>query len=302
MHSQPHLHWNYKRAAAVALGAIVLWSSFYVVSEGEAAIVTLFGRPVRTIKDDAGLHFKWPIEGLLRFERRVMVYSPRPSEFLTRDKKNLVLDSDVLWRIDAPELFLKTVGDVVTAEMRLHDIVWAALAAEIGKVELSDLVSDKAEPVKTPRVMEQVAGAARAVANRQFGIELVDVQLKRLTFPEQNKKSVFARMRAERERIAKQYRAQGEEAAMKIRAEADKQREVLLAGAYREAEEIKGKGDAESTRIYGEAYSRDPQFYKLVRTLDSYRKILDDKTSIILSSDSELLKLLTQGRGKGGAQ
>ena len=300
MNSFPYAGW--KRTALIAAAAAVVWSSFYVVPETEAAIVTLFGRPVRAIKDDAGLHFKWPIEGLLRFERRVMVYSPRPSEFLTKDKKNLVCDSDVLWRIDAPEQFLKTVGDVVTAEMRLHDIVWAALAAEIGKVELSDLVSDRPEPVKTGQVMEEVASAARKVAGRGFGIELVDVQLKRLTFPEQNKKSVFARMRAERERIAKQYRAQGEEAAMKIRAQADKEREVLLARAYREAEEIKGRGDAESTRIYGEAYGRDPQFYKLVRTLDSYRKILDDKTSIILSSDSELLKLLTQGRGKGGSQ
>ena len=108
-------------------------------------------------------------------------------------------------------------------------------------------------------------------------------------------------MRAERERIAKQYRAEGEEQAMRIRAEADRQREILLAEAYREAEKLKGHGDAEATRIYGEAYSRDPQFYKLVRTLDAYRKILDDKTSIILSSDSELLKLLTQGRPKSGS-
>jgi modulator of FtsH protease HflC len=120
--------------------------------------------------------------------------------------------------------------------------------------------------------------------------------------PEQNKKSVFARMRAERERIAKQYRAEGEERAMQIRAEADRQREILLAEAYREAETVRGHGDAESTRIYGAAYSRDPSFYKLVRTLDSYKRILDDKTSIILSSDSELLRLLTQGRAKSGSQ
>jgi membrane protease subunit HflC len=289
---------RWKRAAWLLAAAVVVWGSFYVVPESEAAVVTRLGQPVRTVVDDAGLHFKWPIENVLRFERRVMIYSPRPSEFLTRDKKNLVLDNDVLWRIADPELFLKTVGEVVTAEMRLHDVVWAALAAEIGQVELSDLVSDRPEPVKTGKVMAEVAASARRAASGRFGIELVDVQLKRISFPEQNKKSVFARMRAERERIARQYRAQGEEAAIKIRAEADRQREVLLAKAYREAEEIKGHGDAESTRIYGEAYSRDPQFYKLVRTLDSYRKILDDKTSIILSSDSELLELLTRGRGK----
>ena len=295
--------WNHpwRRAAAIAVAAVALWNLFFIVPETESVIVTLFGRPMWTAQE-AGFYWKSPFEGLLRFEKRVMVYNPRPSEFLTKDKKNLVLDSDVLWRIQDPTQFLKTVGEVVTAEMRLHDVVWAALAAEIGRVELGDLVSDRTESLRTPEVMGRVVQACRDLAQRQFGIYLVDVQLKRLTFPEQNKKSVFARMRAERERIAKQYRAQGEEQAMKIRAEADKEREVLLARAYREAEEIKGRGDAESTRIYGEAYSRDPQFYKLVRTLDSYRKILDDKTSIILSSDSELLKLLTQGRGKGGTQ
>jgi membrane protease subunit HflC len=289
------------RAAIVAFLLAVFWNSFYVVPETQTAIVTLFGKPTRTIKE-AGLFFKWPVEGLLRFEKRLMVYNPRPSEFLARDKKNLVIDSAVLWRIVDPNRYLQTIGDMVVAEMRLHDIVWAALAAEIGKVELSDLVSIEPGRVRSAAVMKKVLEAARPVAATQFGIEVVDVLLKRLTFPEQNKQSVFARMRAERQRIAKQYRAEGEEAAIRIRADADKQRDILLSEAYREAETLKGRGDAEATRIYGEAYSKDPQFYKLVRTLDSYRKILDDKTNIILSSDSELLKLLTQGRISGGAQ
>jgi len=291
----------WKKTLIAVLLVVAVWNSFYVLPETETAIVTLFGRYIRTDRN-AGLYFKWPLESLQRFEKRLMVYNPRPSEFLARDKKNLVIDSAVLWRIVDPYLYLKAVGDTTVAEMRLHDIVWAALAAEIGRVELSDLISVEPGRVKASQVMGRVNQAARAVAGAQFGIEIVDVQLKRLTFPEQNKQSVFARMRAERQRIAKQYRAEGEEAAIRIRADADKQREVLLAEAYRESEKLKGEGDAESTRIYGEAYSKDPQFYKLVRTLDSYRKILDDKTSIILSSDSELLKLLTQGRPKGGSQ
>jgi len=301
--------WNdrWKRAALILAATVVVWSSFYVLPETETAIVTLFGKPMRTIQS-AGMHFKWPVESLSRFEKRLLIYNPRPSEFLTRDKKNLVLDSSVLWRIGDPNRFLQSVGEIVSAEMRLHDIVWAALAAEIGTVELShlvsveDLASLKPGEGNTAGVMFKVTQAAREIAGKQFGIQVVDVQLKRLTFPEQNKKSVFARMRAERERIAKQYRAEGERDAMKKRAEADREREVLLAEAYREGEKLRGHGDAEATRIYGEAYSRDPQFYKLVRTLDSYKKILDDKTSIILSSDSELLKLLTQGRPKSGAQ
>jgi len=286
------------RAAALLVLAVAVWNSFYVMPETETGVVTTFGRPTRTVLD-AGLYFKWPIQFLQRFDKRVLLYNPRPSEFLGRDKKNLVIDSAVLWRIADPMLFLRAAGNTAVAEMRLHDVVWAALAAEVGRAELSDLVSVEKGRVRSPELMGRVAEAARAVAAPQFGIEIVDVQLKRLTFPEQNKQSVFARMRAERQRIAKQYRAEGEEAAIRIRAEADRQREILLAEAYREAEKVKGRGDAESTRIYGEAYSRDPQFYKLLRTLDSYRKILDDKTSIILSSDSELLKLLNQGRPAG---
>jgi membrane protease subunit HflC len=141
-----------------------------------------------------------------------------------------------------------------------------------------------------------VRTSATAETEKRFGVALVDVQLKRVNFPEQNKDAVFARMRAERERIAKEYRAQGKEIAIKVRAEADRQREQLLAEAYRDSEKLKGEGDAEAARIYGQAFGKNPQFYKFLRTLESYKKILNDKTSIILSADSDLLKLLTQGR------
>jgi membrane protease subunit HflC len=124
---------------------------------------------------------------------------------------------------------------------------------------------------------------------------VVDVHVKHLNLPQQNKQSVFARMRAERERIAMQYRAEGEEQALVIRANADREKEAILSAAYKDAETIRGEGDAEATRIYGQAYSKNPRFYKLVRTLESYKKVLDDKTTIILNSDSALLKVLTQG-------
>jgi len=129
---------------------------------------------------------------------------------------------------------------------------------------------------------------------------VADVRIKRLNLPEQNKQSVFARMRAERERIAMQYRAEGEEQALTIRANADREKEEILSAAYKDAEKTRGQGDAEATRIYGQAYSKNPQFYRLLRTLESYKKVLDDKTTIILNSDSELLKVLT--RGEAGAK
>jgi membrane protease subunit HflC len=295
----PPPSWNARQrnAAVTAAASIVLaWLSFFTVPETEFAIVTQFGRPVRTIAD-AGLHVKWPYQGLLRFDRRLRIYNPRPSEFLTKDKKNLVIENYVCWRIQSPERFVQTVGDLTAAEMRLHDIVWSGLAAALGNFELESLVGADPQRVRGDELMETLTRDTSRRALEQYGIEVVDVRLKRLNLPEQNKQSVFARMRAERERIARQYRAEGEEQALKIRAKADRQREEILSTAYREAETIKGDGDAESTRIYGAAYARDPQFYRLVRTLEAYKKILDDKTTAVLSSDSELLRILTKGGG-----
>ena len=286
------------RMTAIIVGAVALVGlSVFTVPETEFAIVTQFGRPVRTVTA-AGLHAKLPYQSVLRFDRRLRAYNPRPSEFLTKDKKNLVIENYVCWRIKDPELFVKAVGDITAAEMRLHDIVWSGLSAALGNYELESLVNFKADNVREDELMETLTHLTDQRALEQYGIEVVDVRIKRLNLPEQNKQSVFARMRAERERIARQYRAEGEEQALKIRADADRQKEEILSSAYRDAEKIKGDGDAQSTRIYGAAYSRDPQFYKLVRTLESYKKILDDKTTVVLSSDSDLLRLLTKGREK----
>jgi modulator of FtsH protease HflC len=282
--------------AALSLVALtLLYRTFFTIDETQFAVVTQFGKPVRTITT-AGLKLKWPWQSLLSFEKRLLVYNPRPSEFLTRDKKNIVVDSYVAWRIADPNRFLQTVNDLTGAEMRLHDTVWAAAAAALGNTDLSSLVSSRPEEAPVQDVMRQVTEQSRARALEQYGIEIVDVRMKRLNLPAQNRESVFARMRAERERIAKQYRAEGEAEALKIRAEADKEKARIISEAYREAEKIRGDGDAQSTRIYAEAYSRDPKFYKLVRTLEAYKKVIDPNTTAILSSDSELLKLLTQGR------
>ncbi len=286
---------RYQLAGIIAGVLLLLWLSLFTVTETEFAIVTQFGRPVRTIIA-AGLYAKLPFQGVLRFDRRLRVYNPRPSEFLTKDKKNLVIENYVCWQIRDPERFVQTVGDITAAEMRLHDIVWSGLSAALGNYDLESLVNSNPERVHGDELMETLARHTDRRALEQYGIEVVDVRIKRLNLPEQNKQSVFARMRAERERIARQYRAEGEEQALKIRADADRQKEEILSAAYRDAEKIRGDGDAQSTRIYGAAYSRDPQFYKLVRTLEAYKKILDDKTTVVLSSDSDLLRLLTKGR------
>lgn len=280
--------------AILGIAALILaYRMFLAVRETEFVLITQFGRPVYTI-GDAGLHVKWPFQSATYFDRRLRIYNPRPSEFLTRDKKNIVVDTYVAWRIQDPDRFLQTVGDPLAAEMRLHDIVWSGLSAALGSHELDSLVSASGK-VETSDFMDSLAALTDRAALDQYGINVIDVRVKRLNLPEQNKQSVYARMRAERERIARQYRAEGEEQALSIRADADRQKAEILSASYKEAETIRGQGDAESTRIYGQAYSRNPRFYKLLRTLEAYKKVLDDKTTAVLSSDSELLKVLTHG-------
>ncbi len=283
----------YPVAAAVAV-LLLAYLTFFPVRETEFVLVTQFGRPIRTITE-AGLSAKWPYQTAIYFDRRLRAYNPRPSEFLTRDKKNIVIESYVAWKIADPGRFVQTVGDATAGEMRLHDIIWSSLAAALGTHDLDSIVGTEPDKVQTAAMLDSLTGLTDHAALEQYGINVVDVRIKRLNLPEQNKQSVYARMRAERERIARQYRAEGEEQALGIRADADRQREEILSVAYKQAETIKGQGDAESTRIYGQAYSKNPAFYKLTRTLDSYKKVLDDKTTANLSSDSELLKVLMKG-------
>jgi len=273
---------------------ILLWLTFYTVRETQFVLITQFGRPLYTVAD-AGLHAKWFFQSANYFDRRLRVYDPRPSEFLTHDKKNLVIESYVAWRIQDPKRFVETVGDPGAAEMRLHDIVWSGLSAALGTHDLESLIAPAAETVQAGTLLDHLTAATDRAALERYGIQVVDVRIKRLNLPEQNKQSVYARMRAERERIARQYRAEGEEQALRIRADADRQKEEILSGAYKEAEQIKGEGDAQATRTYSAAYSKNPRFYKLLRTLESYKKIFDDKTTAILSSDSELLRIMMKG-------
>jgi membrane protease subunit HflC len=281
-------------AAVIAAVFVLGYLTLFAVRETEFVLVTQFGRPIRTISE-AGLHAKWPFQTAIYFDRRLRVYNPRPSEFLTRDKKNLVIENYVVWKIQDPDRFVQTVGDSAAAEMRLHDIIWSGISAALGSHDLDSIVGADAEKVQTSSMFDQLTALSDRAALEQYGIDVVDVRMKRLNLPEQNKQSVYARMRAERERIARQYRAEGEEQALSIRAGADRQREEIVSTAYKQAENIRGQGDAESTRIYGQAYSKNPSFYKLQRTLESYKKVLDDKTTVILNSDSELLRVLMKG-------
>jgi membrane protease subunit HflC len=281
----------------VAVGLLLLNSVFFEVKETEQVVITQFGKPVRVIKE-AGLYAKLPdpVQSVRRFDKRLLLYDVKPSEFLTADKKNIILNMYMTWQIVDPSKFLASVRERRVAEILLADVAAAEVGAAVGKIPLSAMVSTDPEEVVVDSIMLNVTANCCARGLENYGIDVKHVKMKQLRLPEQNLESVFQRMRAERQRMAKKYRSEGEEEAIKIRAEADKEKRTILAQAYRESEKIRGEGEAEATRIYAAAFSKDARFYKLVRTLQAYEKFLNDKTTVVLSTDSELLKLLTEGR------
>ncbi len=277
----------------ICLAAAVAWRSLLLVDETETVIVTQFGDPVREI-EAAGPYFKAPYQSTIRIDRRMQIYDPPPSEYLAKEKKNVNLDVFVCWRVETPRRFIETVGNPAGAEMRIHDVVFSELKAEIGKTELEALIAVDSTTHRLDEIMRGVTGRCSRTAKSAYGIKVVDVRLKRINLPTQIRESVFARMRAERARIAQQYRAEGEKEAMLIRNAADTIRATTLADADAEAQRTRGLAEAEATGIYTAAHRQDPEFYELVRSLDAYKKIFDEKTTVLLSADSDLLKYFSR--------
>lgn len=265
---------------------------FYQVDEREYAVITQFGEPIKAIKK-AGLNWKLPdpIQSVTRFDNRQKTYELGETEYLTGDKKNVMIDNYVVWEISEPIKYMRTVKNRIGAETRLADILSSEIGIGIGKFDLSSLISTEPERIKFGQM---IVGVKEEISRKakEYGIEITDVKVTLLNFPERNKLSVFRRMKAERERIAKGYRSEGTEKALKIRAEADKQKKIILSEAYKTAQKIKGEGEAMAIKTYAEAYEKDIKFYELIRTLESYEKFIDGKTTVVLSADSELLKFI----------
>ncbi len=278
----------------VLVGVVSIAGSmvFFVVDETEYVVVTRFGDPLRTYTEP-GLKIKWPepIETLHRYDNRLLVYEAGEMEFLPRDKKNIIVDSYVVWRVNDPVKFLKTVKDEMGAEDKLRDIVLSELGIAVGKYDLALLVSTDPDAVQLDEMIEKITLATDDKV-KEYGMKAEDVRIKVLNFPLQNQEKVFRRMMSERERIARTYRSEGNAKAEEIRAQADEEREKIISAAYKEAEKIKGEGDAEALRIYAEAYSKDPDFYRLTRTLEAYEKLIDKDTTIIMPADTELLRFI----------
>ncbi len=273
-----------------AIGVILVFlglTSIFIVDETEQVVVLQFGKPVRIITEP-GLHIKvpFPIQEKNVFDNRLLEYDSPPEEILSKDKKSLIVDNYVRWKIVDPLQFLKTVQAIPTALSRMDDIVYSELRRELGTHDMVEIITENRE-----ELMETVTVASNK-ATQDYGIEVLDVRIRRVDLPSQNEESIYARMDAERKRQANKFRSEGEEEAQKIRATTDRDKTIILADAYKQAERIRGEGDAKAVEVYADAYSADPKFYEFVRTLDAYKKIIDDKTMLVLPSDSQLFKLL----------
>lgn len=311
-----------------ALGLLLLATSIVFVDETEAVIVFTLGR-ISAVYDDArpegdrGLHFKWPwpVGTVERFDRRQQLFDPPGREMFTRDKKNITVTSFVCWRIAGPTRpdqtmlerpvvqFYRRLRTLEGAEGRLDERLRSIVSSEFGRVELADLlaVRDSEAGPSGASPLESVSRKCLAELRRRsresqaliddWGLEVLDVRVKRINLPEGNRLAVYERMRTERQRIAEQYRSAGKAEKTRIESQARRQSEELLARANADAERIRGEGEAEAIGILNRAHAEDPEFYEFQRTLDAYSKILNDRTTLVLSASSKLFKVLTEGVG-----
>ena len=283
-------------AAVIAVVLVILGTSIFTVDQRQHAIIFQLGE-VREVISEPGLYFKWPmIQNVRYFDKRILTLdATEPERFITSEKKNVLVDSFVKWKIVDPRLYYVSVaGDEARAKTRLSQTVNAGLREEFGKRTVHDVVSGERDTI-----MQQMREKADLDA-RKIGVQIVDVRVKRVDLPTEVSESVYKRMEAERKRVANQLRSEGSAEAEKIRADADKQREVIVAEAYRDAQKMKGEGDAKATTTYAEAFNQNPEFYAFYRSLEAYRNSFKNKSDIIVvEPNSDFFKYM-KSVGKGG--
>ena len=261
----------------LVIAAVIASMSIFTVDDRERAINMQLGEVVRS-DYEPGLHFKLPlIQRILKFDKRIQNMDSDPQLYLTLEKKNLKVDSFVKWRInDVVRFYTSTGGSPARASNRLAAVIQKGLKDEFGKRTIQEVVSGE-----RTQIMDKLRDSASNQAE-ELGIDLIDVRLKRIDLPEEVSASVYARMAAEREQVAKKFRSEGEEQSKKIRAEADREREVILAEAQRDAQKIKGDGDGRATEVYANAFSKDSEFYALYRSLGAYRNTFNNPSDVLL--------------------
>ena len=266
--------------------AVVISQTLFAVGETEQVIILQFGNPVATVRSP-GLKVKSPfIQNVIFFEKRILSSDALPQEYLTTDKKRLVVDHVTRWKILDPLLFFKAVTTEAGARARLDDIVFSELRRELATFNFVDVISRERE-----NIMERVARSATEKA-AEYGIGVVDVRTKRADLPEEVEQSVFNRMIAERKRESNLFRAEGNEQANIIRAQADRDSTVIVAEGYGEAQRIRGEGEAEAIHIYAEALGQDPEFYAFSRRLEAYGTVLKSGDKVVIPADSEFFRFL----------
>ena len=276
------------------LAAALLGSSIYTVDAREVAVVTLFGKPVKTVMEpglQAGL--PWPLHQVVRFDKRTQLLNVETAEVLTRDKKNLVVEAFLLWRISDPERFLEAVGTTDVANTQLSDLVASRIAGALGNRDFGELMTTEGDAVSM--LPDNLLNGSAEIAKERLGIEALDVRLRHLGLPLQNEQSIYERMRAERSRIANAYRSEGEERAAVIRAEAEREAAEILAGAEKESMAIRARADGSAAKVYAQAYDEDPSFYMFMRGLQTAETLLDEGSVLVVDSDGPLFNALTGG-------
>ncbi len=275
-----------KIIVSIVLVVVVASMSVFTVSETERAIKFRFGEIVEA-DFKPGIHFKIPfINNVKKFDKRILTLDSKPERFLTAEKKNVIVDSFVKWRIGDLKTFYTTVaGDIIQANVRLDQIIKDAFRSEFSKRQINQLVSTDRKIIRKALIAKTTDLAGK------LGIDIVDVQVKRIDLPQDVSASVYRRMEAERERVAREFRSQGAEAAEKIRADADKQREIILANAFRDAEILRGKGEAKAADIYAKTYGKDVEFFNFYRSMGAYKKTFDKEGDmLVLEPDSDFFK------------
>ncbi|MBB5019791.1 membrane protease subunit HflC [Chitinivorax tropicus] len=292
---------NNKLLPTLALGLLILmlaWSSAFRVDQRKYAMVFQFGEVTKVV-DKPGLYFRAPLlENVRYFDKRILtIDAEEPDRFQTQEKKNVLVDSFIKWRIANVEKFFKTFrGQESVAADRLRQIVYGGLRDEIGKLTVAEIISGRRSSV----IESLMARTNAEVA--EYGVQVVDVRLKRVDFPANISGAVYDRMQAERKRVANELRSEGSAEAEKIRADADRQREVILAQAYKQAQEVKGEGDAKAAGIYAEAYNQNPEFYSFYRSLEAYKQSFRNKSDVmVLDPSSDFFKYL-KNPGKGASK
>jgi len=282
-------------AVVLVVAGIVAMNALFIVDQTEQALVLQFGQPRRVIRDP-GLWVKRPfLEDVRRYDNRLLDFEPPPEEVIVSDQKRLVVDTYTRYRITDPLLFFQTVYSEAAVRARLSAMVNGSLRRVLGNVTLSALLSHQRSSIMT-QIRDEVADQGKG-----FGIDVIDVRIRRADLPEENNQAIYARMVSERQQQAAQYRGEGAEAAQNVRANADRERTVILAEAQRDAQRVRGDGDAESIRVYADAFGQDKEFFAFYRSMQAYRDALNGRTtSFVLNPDGGFFRFFDNYGGTVG--